>query len=65
MHLSLRGWKIESRRTTPKLDGPVILPDFRWVTTVFYSKLLVFPLSNIPHFAVGSLSLPYLQFTMI
>jgi hypothetical protein len=29
MHLSLRGWKIESRRTTPKLDGPVILPDFR------------------------------------
>jgi len=35
------------------------------VTTVLYSKLLVFPLSNIPRFVVGSLSLLYLEFTMI
>jgi len=35
------------------------------VTTVLYLKLLVFPLSSIPHFVVGPLSLPYLEFTMI
>ena len=63
--LSLLGWKIESRRKGPTLDSPIILPNFQQVTTVFYSKLLLFPLSNIPHFVVGSLSLPYLEFTMI
>jgi len=56
---SLRGWKIESRKKRPTL-GPIIFPDFQRVTTVLHSKLLVFPLSNIPHFVVGSLSLPYL-----
>jgi len=59
--LSVRGRKIESRRKRPILDSPIILPDFQRVTTVLYSKLLVFPLSNIPHFVVGSLSLPYLS----
>jgi len=59
--LSLRGWKIESRRKRPTLDGPIIFPDFQRVTTMLYSKLLVFPLSNFPHFFVGSLSLPYLS----
>jgi hypothetical protein len=39
--------------------------DFRRVITLLYLKLLVFPLSNIPHFVVGSLSLPYFEFTMI
>ena len=33
---------------------------FPQVTTALYSKLLVFPPFNIPHFSVGSLSLPYL-----
>jgi hypothetical protein len=47
-----------TRRKRPTLDGPIIFPDFQRMATVLYSNLLVFPLSNIPRFVVGCLSLP-------
>jgi len=53
--------KIELQRKRPTSDGPIVFPDIQRVTTVLYSKLLVFPLSNIPNFVVGSLSSPYLS----
>jgi len=53
--------RMEDRITEKEANGPITFPDFHRVTTVLYSKLLAFPLSNIPHFVVGSLSLPYLS----
>jgi len=43
------------------LTAQSFFPEFQRVVTVLYSKLLVLPLSNIPHFVVGSLSLTCLS----
>jgi len=43
------------------LKAQSFFKNFQRVTTVLYSMLLVFPLSNISQLVVGSLSLPHLS----